>query len=91
MSICKYNNCRIKPRNNEYCYKHRSRQIDFKKTLIDISTKLPTVRYDNGDISDIGNEIGIAVGFVIENMTQEEISDFISGFRHGVSLTNGTH
>jgi hypothetical protein len=30
-------------------------------------------------------------GFVIENMTQEEINDFIHGFKHGVSLTNGTH
>lgn len=31
MSICKYNNCKIKPRNNEYCYKHRSKNIDFRK------------------------------------------------------------
>ncbi len=44
-----------------------------------------------GDISDLGNEIGIKVGTAIEGMTEEEISDFISGFRHGVSLTNGTH
>jgi hypothetical protein len=67
------------------------RQIDFKKVITDISVKLPTIPYDNGDISDIGNEIGLAVGYHIENMTQEEINDFISGFRHGVSLTNGTH
>jgi hypothetical protein len=67
------------------------RQIDFRKTITDICIKLPTIPYDNGDISDIGNEIGIAVGIVIEHMTQEEINDFISGFRHGVSLTNGTH
>ena len=67
------------------------RQIDFKKVITDISVKLPAIPYDNGDISDIGNEIGIAVGIVIENMTEEEINDFISGFRHGVSLTNGTH
>jgi hypothetical protein len=67
------------------------REIDFKKTLIDISTRLPTVRYNNGDISDIGNEIGFTIGSILENMTQEEISDFIRGFRHGVSLTNGTH
>ena len=67
------------------------RQIDFKKVITDISVKLPTIPYDNGDISDIGNEIGIAVGIIIENMTEEEINDFISGFRHGVSLTNGTH
>jgi len=24
-------------------------------------------------------------------MTEEEINDFITGFKHGVSLTNGTH
>ena len=67
------------------------RQIDFRKTITDICIKLPAIPYDNGDISDVGNEIGIAVGIVIENMTEEEINDFISGFRHGVSLTNGTH
>ena len=31
MSSCKYNNCKIRPRNHEYCYKHRSINIDFKK------------------------------------------------------------
>ena len=67
------------------------RQIDFKKVITDISVKLPTISYDNGDISDIGNEIGLAVGYHIENMTQEEINDLISGIRHGISLTNGTH
>ena len=59
--------------------------------MTDISVKLPTIPYDNGDISDIGNEIGFAVGSILENVTQQEINDFISGFRHGVSLTNGTH
>lgn len=44
-----------------------------------------------GDISDLGNEIGVCVGNTYENMTEEEINDFISGFIHGVSLTNGTH
>jgi len=67
------------------------RQIDFKKIMKDISVKLHTMPYDNGDISDIGNEIGLAVGYYIENMTQEEINDLISGIRHGISLTNGTH
>ncbi len=67
------------------------RQIDFKKIMTEISVKLPTIPYDNGDISDIGNEIGLAVGSILENMTQEEINDLISGIRHGVSLTNGTH
>ena len=67
------------------------REINFRKTILGISTKLPGIPYDNGDISDIGNEIGIAIGSFIEDMTEEEIDDFISGFRHGVSLTNGTH
>ena len=71
--------------------KHMERQIDFRKTITDICVKLPAIPYDNGDISDIGNEIGLAVGYHIENMTQEEINDLISGIRHGISLTNGTH
>ena len=44
-----------------------------------------------GDISDLGNEIGVTVGHAYENMTEENINDFIFGFRHGISLTNGTH
>ena len=44
-----------------------------------------------GDISDLGNEIGVTVGRAYESMTEENINDFISGFRHGISLTNGTH
>jgi 2-keto-4-pentenoate hydratase/2-oxohepta-3-ene-1,7-dioic acid hydratase in catechol pathway len=44
-----------------------------------------------GDISDLGNEIGVTVGHAYKDMTEEEIKDFITGFRHGVSLTNGTH
>jgi len=31
------------------------------------------------------------VGHTYKNMTEENINDFIFGFRHGVSLTNGTH
>jgi hypothetical protein len=44
-----------------------------------------------GDISDFGNEVGYALGKVIENMTDEQITDFIHGIQHGISLTNGTH
>lgn len=44
-----------------------------------------------GDISDLGNEIGVVVGLAFKDMTEEDITDFIQGFRHGVSLTNGTH
>jgi hypothetical protein len=43
------------------------------------------------DMADIGNEVGYIVGTVIENMTPTDIEDFITGFRHGISLTNNTH
>ena len=46
--------------------------------------------YD-GDLSDCGNEIGYTVGCKYKNMTEGEIEDFITGIRHGISLTNGTH
>ncbi len=44
-----------------------------------------------GDISDLGNEVGITVGEFYKNMNENEIELFIQGFRHGVSLTNGNH
>ncbi len=44
-----------------------------------------------GDLSDCGNEIGIIVGEKYKNMTEDETSHFISGIKHGISLTNGTH
>jgi len=44
-----------------------------------------------GDLSDCGNEIGIIVGEKYKNMTEDETRDFISGIKHGISLTNGTH
>lgn len=45
----------------------------------------------NGDMSDFGNEVGYALGTVIEEMTPKQINEFISGLKHGISLTNGTH
>ena len=45
----------------------------------------------SGDIADFGNEVGFAIGSIIENMTENQIKDFIIGLRHGISLTNGTH
>ena len=47
--------------------------------------------YDSNtsDLSDIGNEIGIVIGKYTDD--ENTIEDFISGLRHGVSLSNGTH
>ncbi len=53
------------------------------------SLEILEVNYDNGDMSDIGNEIGLVLGEFIT--TESELQDFIHGIRHGISLTNGTH
>jgi len=42
-----------------------------------------------GDIIDFGNEVGIVVGQFFKS--KEDIEDFITGLRHGVSLVDGTH
>jgi hypothetical protein len=62
---------------------------DFKHILNRIKTQLENINYPNGDISDVGNEIGIALGKYLS--TDEELNDFIAGLKHGISLTNGTH
>ncbi len=61
---------------------------EVKKKIID---QLNNIEYD-GDLSDIGNEIGIAVGeSVSKDRIGYETEDLIHGIRHGISLTNGTH
>ncbi len=67
------------------------KEIDFNKTIKELGEKLTDVNYYNGDVSDIGNEIGYILGNILKNMKETDIKDFIVGFRHGVSLTNGTH
>jgi len=62
---------------------------NFKHILNRIKTQLENVNYENGDMSDIGNEIGIVLGEFIT--TEEELNDFITGLKHGISLKNGTH
>lgn len=65
---------------------------NFKKACLEISERLSNVPYDNGDISDIGNEIGIIIA---KYFTDEEFGwdkdSFIHGINHGISLTDGTH
>ena len=72
-------------------YEHIERELDFQAVLKTISSKLKTSTCNNGDISDIGNEIGMAVGLALNDMKASEISVFIFGLKHGISLTNGTH
>ncbi len=62
---------------------------NFQHILKQISESLSKVSYDNGDLSDVGNEVGIAIGNYIT--TEQDLKDFVQGLRHGISLTNGEH
>ncbi len=44
-----------------------------------------------GDLSDLGNEIGVVIGKSYLDMSDEEINLFVMGFKHGVSLTKNTN
>ncbi len=45
-----------------------------------------------GDLSDLGNNIGLNIGHYInsEKLGYEK-DDFISGLEHGISIIDGTH
>jgi len=62
----------------------------FKKLSLDIIKTLYDIDYA-GDLSDIGNEIGIVVAKYFSDDLGYEKDDFLSGLRHGISLTDGTH
>ena len=62
---------------------------NFQHILKQIREHMKKVSYDNGDLSDVGNEIGIVLGNYIE--TEQDFKDLVHGLRHGISLTNGTH
>lgn len=48
--------------------------------------------HPQGDLSDLGNSIGVILGrYIDSNSLGYEIHDFISGIEHGVSLNDGTH
>lgn len=65
--------------------------LNMIEILTELSKRLPSVQFQKGDLNDIGNEVGFHLGHIIKDMTDDEIKNFISGFKHGVSLTNGTH
>jgi hypothetical protein len=68
---------------------------DFEQIKIDIINQLNNMTYKVGDIDDIGNEIGIAIGKYTMLKNAEEIGTsknlFICGLEHGISLIDGTH
>ena len=59
--------------------------------IFKIIEELKTADYFAGDLSDIGNTIGIIMGkYICEDWGFEE-ETFMHGFNHGVSLSNKTH
>jgi len=44
--------------------------------------------HPQGDLSDLGNEIGKIIGTYIDQEIGYELDDLLSGIEHGVSLTN---
>jgi hypothetical protein len=65
------------------------KNIDYIKE--EIIKALNESKYD-GDLSDIGNIIGMTVAkfFAEESMGFEKV-DFLAGIKHGISLIDGTH
>jgi hypothetical protein len=63
--------------------------FNFLRTIFEIEEQLNKVNYENGDLSDIGNEIGIVIAKYFNE--KNTVEDFISGLKHGISLTDGTH
>jgi hypothetical protein len=61
---------------------------EFKKIKEEIKTQLDTANYA-GDLSDLGNEIGIVIAKHFDE--DNTVNDFITGLKHGISLTDGTH
>jgi len=61
---------------------------NFDEIVGEIISQLASIEY-SGDISDIGNEIGIVIGDKFDK--DNTLNDFISGLKHGISLTDGTH
>lgn len=62
-----------------------------KKIILEIIDQLNSVKYEKGDLSDIGNEIGIILGKYISDELGFELESFYAGVEHGISLTKGTH
>jgi hypothetical protein len=61
---------------------------NFNKITQELSERLSAIPYQ-GDLSDIGNEIGIVVAKYFDTENTKE--DFFFGIEHGISLTDGTH
>jgi len=61
---------------------------DIKRICLQISERLSNLPYDSGDLSDIGNEIGIIIGKHFGDDIGFDMESFRAGLRHGISLAS---
>ena len=61
---------------------------DLIKHLESIKNSAPI---NHGDLSDLGNEIGIVIGQYTNDVMGYDKDDFVSGVYHGISISEGTH
>lgn len=95
---CNFCDGRLDLNKEDTCYKcgksHFEDPIppsEFQMLVNSVILQLHDIKYD-GDLSDLGNEIGVAIGEYHKLVNKPcDIKDFISGIKHGISLTNGTH
>ena len=65
---------------------------NFKEVLKDLTNHLNEVPYNYGDLSDIGNEIGLVIGkHIKDEIIGFDKESFFMGLNHGFSITDGTH
>lgn len=57
----------------------------FKSIIKDLEESKEKYKFI-GDISDLGNEMGIAIARQYPKMTDIEINELIMGIRHGIKL-----
>lgn len=62
----------------------------FNRVKNELLTKLRDLTYE-GDLSDIGNEIGIIIAKYTSSDFGWELNGFYDGIKHGISITDGTH
>jgi 2-keto-4-pentenoate hydratase/2-oxohepta-3-ene-1,7-dioic acid hydratase in catechol pathway len=58
----------------------------FLKLAKTISYHLVNLPYDNGDLQDLGNEIGIILGKTLPQISEQHLQDFIAGIQNGIGL-----
>ena len=65
-----------------------------KNILEDLIKHLEAIKnsapINHGDLSDLGNEVGIIIGQYTNDKMGYEKEDFIAGINHGISISDGT-